>query len=236
MDNDSTRNNGPLSLAERAPQGLLLDKPALRIDEIAKLEHSYDVTAQRTFEAVLETAIQDGDLIEGEPVIKTWLSRQQEPPYQQSRRTITFKTAQRASYQTWRAQCPKSLLSELTRIKKWLGATPPAESIPPVETSLPKPPVSTARPASVANPEKRQRNDALNHAIRAALAVLSPSGGPLPRPPALFTYLAHNDTTKTVKGVAKGNRALLWVDDNNNEQSLTVSALRKRLDRIRQSD
>lgn len=230
MDNDSTRNNGPLSLAERAPQGLLLDKPALRIDEIAKLEHSYDVTAQRTFEAVLETAIQDGDLIEGEPVIKTWLSRQQEPPYQQGRRTITFKTAQRASYQTWRAQCPKSLLSELTRIKKWLGATPPAESIPPVETSLPKPPVSTARPASVANPEKRQRNDALNHAIRAALAVLSPSGGPLPQPKVLFDYLATRDKTKTI--VDSSKQQLTWyAAETGNKKTTTIANLKRRLDR-----
>ena len=97
-------------------------------------------------------------------------------------------------------------------------ATP--ESIPSVETSL---------------SEKRQRIDGISNAIRAALAVLSPSGA-LPRPHELFEHLAHNDATKTITGIAKGNRGLLWIDDNGNEQHLTFSALGKRLDRIRQGN
>ena len=119
----------------------------------------------------------------------------------------------------------------------WLAPT--AESIPPVETSLPETPATTARPASVANggaAEKRERIDAMRNAIRAALAVLSPSGGALPRPADLFDYLAHNDATKTITGIAKGNRALHWIDDNGNQQTLTFPALTKRLDRIRQGD
>jgi hypothetical protein len=221
-----------LPLNKRARRGSLVTETELPVWEILELEFPADDYHEPSneylhWQKVIETALHRGLLVS-----------RPETQITQGETCLTgdwlIWLIDRESYRQWltsKANPPAN-----SDICAWLGATPPAESIPPVETSLPKPPVSTARPASVANPEKRQRNDALNHAIRAALAVLSPSGGPLPRPPALFTYLAHNDTTKTVKGVAKGNRALLWVDDNNNEQSLTVSALRKRLDRIRQSD
>ncbi len=62
MDNDSTGNGGPLSLAERAKQGLLAD--CLSIPEIAELEHPTDLTARAALEAALRTAIQYGDLPE----------------------------------------------------------------------------------------------------------------------------------------------------------------------------
>ena len=66
----------------------------------------------------------------------------------------------RESYRQWRAQCPKELLSAATQIHKWLGATPaitPAESIPPLETSLSDP----ARPASVAKGGAAEKTAAL---------------------------------------------------------------------------
>jgi hypothetical protein len=60
--NDSTRNGGPLSLAERAKHGLLPD--SLSIPEIAELEHPTDLTARAALEAALRAAIQYGDLPE----------------------------------------------------------------------------------------------------------------------------------------------------------------------------
>ena len=210
MDNDSTGKPARLSLAQRAACGLPIDlsrKAGLDIDDVCWLEHTDDAAQQARLCAKLETAIglyprlARPFSIGGCPA--GWLIR-------------------RSAYRAWRtARSPSSLLSETSDITLWLGATPgpePAESIPPVETSL---------------PERRQRIDAISDAIRAALPVLSPSGA-YPRPHELFDYLAKNDSTRTITGLANGNRALLWKDNNGNEQRLTFSALGKRLDRIRQ--
>ena len=210
MDNDSTGKPARLSLAQRAACGLPIDlsrKAGLDIDDVCWLEHPDDAAQQARLCAKLETAIglyprlARPFSIGGCPA--GWLIR-------------------RSAYRAWRtARSPSSLLSETSDIALWLGATPgpePAESIPPVETSL---------------PERRQRIDAISDAIRAALPVLSPSGA-YPRPHELFDYLAKNDSTRTITGLANGNRALLWKDNNGNEQRLTFSALGKRLDRIRQ--
>lgn len=124
------------------------------------------------------------------------------------------------------AQMQRTLESLQAELKRREHATTPAVApIPPAEPIPPEP---------NAKPTKRRRDDALTHAIRAAIAVLSPSGGALPRPHELFDYLACKDATKTVTGIAKGNRVLLWIDDNGNEQRLNFSALGKRLDRIQQ--
>ena len=199
-----------LSLTQRAARGLPIDlsrKAGLDIDDVCWLEHTDDAAQQARLCAKLETAIglyprlARPFSIGGCPA--GWLIR-------------------RSAYRAWRtARSPSSLLSETSDITLWLGATPgpePAESILPVETSL---------------PERRQRIDAISDAIRAALPVLSPSGA-YPRPHELFDYLAKNDSTRTITGLANGNRALLWKDNNGNEQRLTFSALGKRLDRIRQ--
>lgn len=54
---------------------------------------------------------------------------------------IRTYTVSRESYRAWRAQCPAELLSELTKIAKWLGD-------PPLETSLPEPARLIAKPES----------------------------------------------------------------------------------------
>ena len=152
MDNDSTGKPARLSLAQRAACGLPIDlsrKAGLDIDDVCWLEHPDDAAQQARLCAKLETAIglyprlARPFSIGGCPA--GWLIR-------------------RSAYRAWRtARSPSSLLSETSDIALWLGATPgpePAESIPPVETSL---------------PERRQRIDAISDAIRAALPVLSPS-------------------------------------------------------------
>ena len=243
MDNDSTRNGGRLSLQERAKQGLLLSEPELSIDDIVNLERPGDIAGRKALRTAIRAAIDYGDLTTRNEVrtsrivrkqsgywpVGTWLIGAGDPPQKMAVYTSTVKIEfiDREAYRQWRAQCPANLLSRLTQVNKWLGATPALAATLPVE-SIPH--------KAVAKPEKRQRNDAMSNAIRAALAVLSPSGGALPRPHELFEHLAYCDATKTITGIAKGNRALHWIDDNGNEQTLTFPALTKRLDRIRQGD
>ena len=89
---------------------------------------------------------------------------------------------------------------------------------------------ATPEPVETSLPEQRQRPDALNHAIRAALPVLSPSGS-YPRPHELFDYLAKNDSTRTITGVSNDGKALLWTGDNGSFQKSDIRALTERLRR-----
>lgn len=231
IENDDTGKAEKLPLAERARRGLLLAELELPVEELPFLEHPTDKAARLRFSYAVRAAMDYGDLavirklVErmryGQEIQRVRVSR--DAPAQDTRKKIVCtenrRYFNREAYRAWRLTCPPDLLSPLSQIEKWLGAMPAlSESIPP-EISL---------------SEKRERHDALNHAIRAAIAVLSPSGNALPRPHELFDYLAHHDATKTITGQAKGNRALLWIDDNGNEQRLTFPALSKRLDRIRQ--
>ena len=222
-DKQDTGNAEKLPLQERAKQGLLLSEPDLALHEVLQLEHPTNPAARNALSRAIRAALKFGDLPAtirqwqrpGLTVNRDWLRL---PPLPQGPVNCSETRLEREAYQAWRNTCPARLLSDLSHIGAWLGATPePARPATPepVETSL---------------PEKRQRIDALSNAIRAALAVLSPSGA-LPRPHELFEHLAHNDATKTITGVAKGNRALLWIDDNGNEQSLTFRALTERLRR-----
>ena len=233
MSTDSTGNNGPLSFADKlsfSERKRLKCFPAMmHIEQIATLEHPDSLERQKTLALALIDACERGELpsIPDQQYDDGWI--EDGLVFGWWHKTLELcegptPIISREAYQAWRAQYPARLLPDLSHIGAWLGATPP------VETSLPEP----ARPASVAKPKKRRRNDAMSNAIQAALAVLSPSGGALPRPADLFDYLVRSDATKTIRGVAKGNRALLWIDDNGNEQILTFSALTKRLNRIRQ--
>ena len=232
IENDDTGKVEKLPLAERARQGRL--EQELSVADIVALEHFTNPAARNALFRAIQQAVEFGDLNHRHEKTPprtvrhktafwpagSWSIGNGDPPDQ----LITYpgrvvQLIDREAYRAWRLTCPPDLLSPLSQIHKWLGATPALpESIPP-ETSL---------------AEKRQRIDALGNAIQAALAVLAPGGNALPRPHTLFDYLTHHDATKTITGVAKGDRALLWIDDNGNEQRLTFSALGKRLDRIRQ--
>jgi hypothetical protein len=117
----------------------------------------------------------------------------------------------RESYRQWRVTQPD--LPAGSDIRLWLGATPGPE---PAETSL---------------PEKQERPDVIKHAIRAAIAVLSPSGA-LPRSPELFDYILQNSgkgnkfPDLTVKG-----KSLLWTADNGSRKEFDIHALTERLRR-----
>ena len=235
MSNDSTRNDRILSLVERAKQGHLLTCATLDSFYIAVLRYPSSEKNRLQWNRQLIRAIEEKKL-----------------PHPHHSETYRFPSNSNSSFIVTGYHISKRAYREYLILQQlfgypipadsleyrcWLGATPAVETLPPAEPippALPTLPAEPSRTEQTAKPDKRHRNDALAHAIRAAIAVLSPNGGALPRPPELFNYLAHNDTTKTVIGVAKGNRALLWIDDNNNEQPLTVSALGKRLTRIRQ--
>ena len=62
MDNDSTRNGGPLSLPERAKRNLLSAEQALFVDDIAWLEHPADPVARAALAKALRAAVEFGDL------------------------------------------------------------------------------------------------------------------------------------------------------------------------------
>ena len=212
-----------LSLAQRAARGLPIDlsrKAGLDIDDVCWLEHTDDAAQQARLCAKLETAIglyprlARPFSIGGCPA--GWLIR-------------------RSAYRAWRtARSPSSLLSETSDIALWLGATPTAESIPPAETSLPEKWLGATpgpEPAETSLPEKQERPDVIKHAIRAAIAVLSPSGA-LPRSPELFDYILQNSgkgnkfPDLTVKG-----KSLLWTADNGSRKEFDIRALTERLRR-----
>ena len=218
-----------LSLSERAKQGLLEAEPELSLSDLLELEHPTDHAARMALSRAIKAAIAYGDLAAsirqwerpGLTVNRDWLRL---PPLQHKPTQCSEHLLERETYRQWRAQCPARLLSsDLSHIGAWLG-----DLVKPARPATPE-------PVEPSLPERRQRIDAISDAIRAALVVLSPSGA-YPRPHELFDYLAKNDSTRTITGLAKGNRALLWIDDNGNEQRLTFSALGKRLERIRQGD
>ena len=212
-----------LSLSERAKQGLLLLEPELALGDLVQLEHPTDRAARMALSRAIKAAIAYGDLAAsirqwerpGLTVNRDWLRL---PPLQHKPTQCSEHLLERETYRQWRAQCPARLLSDLSHIGAWLGdlVKPARPATPePVENSL---------------PEQRQRPDALNHAIRAALAVLSPSGAVM-RPHELFDYLAKNDSTRTITGVSNDGKALLWTGDNGSFQKSDIRALTERLRR-----
>ena len=207
----SIPSESPLPLNERARLGLLVGETELPVGEILRLEFPTKSSQQRgeytDWQETIETALSRGLLVS-----------RPETRITQSETCLTGDwLIDRESYRQWRVTQPD--LPAGSHIDKWLGATPgpePAESIPPAETSL---------------PEKQERPDVIKHAIRAAIAVLSPSGA-LPRSPELFDYILQNSgkgnkfPDLTVKG-----KSLLWTADNGSRKEFDIRALTERLRR-----
>lgn len=114
---NSTGNPARLPLAERARLGLLTKKAGLDIDDVVALEHPRCTERQAQLKAALETDIKFFDNLARPYSIGGcpggWVIR-------------------RTAYRIWRRRdCPNHLLPESSaRVELWLGATPPAESIP----------------------------------------------------------------------------------------------------------
>ena len=215
MDNDSTRNDGLLSLAERARLGLLLLEPALRLDDIAELEcpeRRYGPKAEAWIKR-LEAACKWGDLqLEPGEIYDPFGGW----PY-----------ISRENYRTWRAT--QHNLPADSQITKWLGATPAVEALPPVEPSLPELPVLAVLPETVATggAAKKTREIALVDAENSALLTLRKE---LKREPDLdefWDYLTTRDATGTVADST--NERLDWIGRSGKSCSTKKATVRNRL-------
>ena len=149
IENDDTGKVEKLPLAERARQGLL--EQELSAADIVALEHFTNPAARNALLRAVHQAIGFGDLnprSETTPACTvhrktawwpagSWSIAAGDPPDRLT--TYPGRVVQlidREAYRAWRLTCPPDLLSPLSQIHKWLGATPAlAESIPP-ETSL----------------------------------------------------------------------------------------------------
>ena len=182
------------TLWERARLGL-----PLALNEVVYLEHPTDKVARKALGAALRVDIDSCDLPAtirrwqrpgnirrrwriggiGEPV-RIELPPVQDPPVQCAEYRL-----ERESYCRWRAQCPKRLLSDLSKIDKWLGAMPtPVESLP---ESL---------------PESSKRGIALVEAENAALVALRKALKREPDFEEFWDYLTTKDETGTVAAVS----------------------------------
>ncbi len=123
-----TSNGARLPLAERARRGLLADEPGLPLSELIELEHPTGGEARQSFKSALKMAIAYGDLTAPEREYVP-LPRKPRSVYELQAleaganpvRTVE-PFIEREAYRTWRAQCPASLLSPLSKTAKWLGA------------------------------------------------------------------------------------------------------------------
>ena len=226
MDNDSTVNGGPLSLAARAKQGLLLSEPDLALDEVLQLEHPTDRAARNALSRAIRAALKFGSLT-GTPVSQPWQKTVLKAdggwlggnPGWDRKRPVTLSGETKTvlidhdSYRQWRAQCPARLLSDLSYIGAWLGATPALpESIPPVETSL---------------PELPERAIALVEAENAALVALRKALKREPDFEEFWDYLTTKDETGTVADYT--NDRLDWIGHSGKSCSTAKNTCRNRL-------
>ncbi len=162
MSTDSTGNNGPLSFADKlsfSERKRLKCFPAMmHIEQIATLEHPDSLERQKTLALALIDACERGELpsIPDQQYDDGWI--EDGLVFGWWHKTLELcegptPIISREAYQAWRAQCPARLLSDLSHIGAWLGATPATESIPPIETSLPEP----ARPARAKGGSAKKR-------------------------------------------------------------------------------
>lgn len=171
MNTDDTGNAQKLPLVERARRGLLALESELPLEELLKLEwpSNNNPESRKKLESEIRTAIHFGDLKARLDIDEHTLSKVEQAKAQEIRqsgdmRALAFYLLSlpgdalpqdwlidRESYHTWRARCPHELLSPLSQIRKWLGATPAIESIPPAEPSLSEPTAPAVLPEPVGN-------------------------------------------------------------------------------------
>ena len=251
MSNDSTGKPGPLSLVERAKQGLLLSEHYLAYSDVLFLECDAESEKSKAFNRVLSNAIQFGDVKTRKDVKKfsfvrtipdhdVWmLGCVGDRPTKRviENRPVTTVLIEREAYRAWRAQCPKSLLSEFSQIEKWLGATPAVETIPPAEPIPPtEPTATTARPAEPSRPEtiakggaaeKSRKTIALVEMENAALVALRKELEREPDFDEFWDYLTTRDDTGTVADCT--NDRLDWIGRSEKSCSTAKATIRNRL-------
>ena len=117
----------PAELARWVKSGELGLKAELSVDYLLWLEHPTDKVARESLKREIDLAIELGDL--PEPFLETT-----EDGYLPGVEYFT-RIEHLEPYRAWREKCPASLLSERTKIHKWLGATLGIE-IPPALSDL----------------------------------------------------------------------------------------------------
>lgn len=240
MSNDSTGKNGGLSLAEQARFGLLPD--ALHIEQIATLEHPDDWAVRKAFALCLLQACENAEIpsISGLQYDDGWIDDPQGlrlwwKPLHLNENGPTPMVSRQA-YRAWQAQCPKSWLSERSKIDEWLGATPAVETIPPALPTLPEQTATTARPAEPSIPkpiakggaaEKSRKTIALVEMENAALVALRKELEREPDFDEFWDYLITRDDTGTVADFT--DDGLCWIGKTSKSCETEKSTFRNRL-------
>ncbi len=226
---NSTGNPACLPLAERARLGMLADEPELSLPEVLALEHPADSAARKALSAAIRAALQYGDLAyrqerhERQRKAARWIISYRDPPEKVVTDVSYSQWIAKDAYTAWRAQCPKHLLSEppLSKIEKWLGATP--ETLPALPATLPE----TSLPESVAD-----NGIALVVAENAALKALRKE---LKHEPTAHQWLKYwkegKDTEGTIQEVTENFVA--WVGKDMNIHRTALTTMRNRFTEAR---
>ena len=244
-----TGNEQKLPLAERARRGLLASEPELSVTEISELEHPTDSAARKGFHAALCVECDFGSLtaekklyhdyheplvIESVPGIHAEFYSVLDEAFSDSPRRSRAPTdwstppvwvVSRESYRAWRAQCPATLLSALSKIGKWLGATPVPESLPVESLPEPIPPVESLPVESL--PESPKGSIALVEAENSALVALRKALKREPDFEEFWDYLTTKDETGTVADCTADR--LDWIGKSEKACSTSKRTIRNRL-------
>ena len=241
-----TGNEQKLPLAERARRGLLASEPELSVTEISELEHPTDSAARKGFHAALCVECDFGSLTaekklyldyraffgietSGPTVYSLALEVFRNSPRRSSAptdwSTPPVWVVSRESYRAWRAQCPATLLSALSKIGKWLGATPVPESLPVESLPEPIPPVESLPVESL--PESPKGSIALVEAENSALVALRKALKREPDFEEFWDYLTTKDETGTVADCTADR--LDWIGKSDKACSTSKRTIRNRL-------
>lgn len=137
----------------RLASGDITASPRLDVPTLAYLEHPADPAARDRFRQWLVMAISTGEFgppkdeftplpitetVEVKPPPTRYPPMYSALPHRQATviRPVKVPTVARQDYRQWRDQCPASLLSDTTRITRW---------IPPAKPKTPRPPPVPAR-------------------------------------------------------------------------------------------
>jgi len=141
-DQQPERPVAVLSLAKSVEYGLLLTDPdllpgqdELPVDDVLWLEHPTDTELREALAAFLQLAVRKKPKDGGLAARFHTLTVMGESGY-----LSDVELIQREAYRQWRAQCPASLLSELTQVHLWLGEQP--NPLPVSVSEIPPEPVT----------------------------------------------------------------------------------------------
>jgi len=200
----------PAELAHWVKSGELALKAKLSVDYLLWLEHPTDKVARESLRREIDLAIKLGDLPE-------LLLEIPDDGYLPGVEYFT-RLEHLEPYRAWREKCPASLLSERTKIHKWLGAMPAIESTPVA-------PIPPAKPN--AKPKDTDDGIALVGMENAALIALRKELKREPDFDEFWHYLTTRDDTGTVADCTDDR--LYWIGKASSSCDTAKSTIRNRL-------